>query len=97
MPEKRVIAKEHKAWIIDENHISIDGANLLKFEERDLKTPDNPLGLLVVCVDCFFYKYTCAGIPCTPQMREDGKQGIWIEDKEFLKNGKEVQNGGGRQ
>lgn len=95
MPEKRIIAKEHKAWIIDENHISIDGANLLKFVEReyDAVAP----GFLAICTECYFYKYTCAGIPCTPQTRSDRKHGIWIEDKEGLKNGKEVQNGGGRQ
>lgn len=93
MPEKRIIAQEHKAWIIDENHISIDDANLLKFEEREYDV--EPAGFLAICTECYFYKYTCAGISCTPQTRTDGKQGIWIEDKEGLKNGKEVQNGGG--
>lgn len=40
MPEKRIIAKEHKAWIIDENHISIDCANLLKFVEKEYEVTD---------------------------------------------------------
>lgn len=83
MLEKRIISKKHKAWIIDENHISIDGENLLKFVEKEYEVTDKEF--LAVCTGCFFYKYTCAGIPCTPQGRSDGKQGIWVEDKEGLK------------
>lgn len=74
---------ERIVHLTDENHIWIDDIGNIVFEEREHKVPDNPMK--VVCTQCFFYNYTCANIPCIPQSRQDGKQGIWVKGKEGLK------------
>lgn len=72
----------HKVLIIDENHISIDGVKRLKYEEIDLGGITN--FMTEVCDKCYFKNYFCGGIiPCSPMMREDDKQGLWVEDKDY--------------
>jgi len=55
----------------DQNRIYHKGILLTFFETKGVEKRKKD------CRKCWMYRFTCSGVPCTPDSRKDGKNGIF--------------------